>query len=96
MEEWLLPIHLLYRKKIRIVEKLKAKRAWAVAYTPQYLLEMGGEYDTTRLGQLNDYLAKGDYAVLSNDTQGFPGDWVIDFPFHMAVPYRALILLEKI
>jgi hypothetical protein len=78
------------------VEKLKAKRAWAVAYTPQYLLEMGDEYDIKHLEQLNECLAKGDYAVLSNDTQGFPGDWVIDFPFHMDEPYRALILLEKI
>ncbi|MCK9376272.1 MAG: hypothetical protein M0P73_08985 [Syntrophobacterales bacterium] len=77
------------------MEKLKAKQAWAVAYTPQYFLEMGPEYDADRLEQLNEHLAKGDYALISNETQGFYGDLVIDFPLNMAEPYRALILLEK-
>jgi hypothetical protein len=77
------------------MEKLKAKKAWAVAYTPQYLLEMGPEYDDDRLEQLNDALAKGDYALVSNDTQGFAGDLIIDFPTNIAEPYRALIMLEK-
>ncbi len=77
------------------MEKLIAKQAWAVAYTPQYLLEMGPEYDADRLEQLNEHLGKGDYVLVSNETQGFPGDLVIDFPLNMAEPYRALILLEK-
>jgi hypothetical protein len=70
---------------------LKAKRAWAVSYTPQYLLEMGEEYDDNRLEQLNEHLAKGDYALLSDDTQGFPGDLVIDFPGASEQPYTAII-----
>jgi len=73
--------------------QLKAKRAWAVSYTPQYFLEMAEEYDADRLEQLNDYLSKGDYVVVSDDTQGFAGDLVIDFPSAAAEPYRALILL---
>lgn len=72
---------------------LTAKKAWAVSYTPQYLLEMGEEYDDDRLEQLNDYLAKGDYALLSNDTQGFPGDMVIDFPAGSEEPYTVLVQL---
>ena len=72
-------------------EPLKAKRAWAVNYTPQYFLEMGEEYDRDRLEQLNDHLAKGDYAPLSDDTQGFPGDLVIDFPAAAEQPYTAII-----
>lgn len=75
------------------MKPLKAKRAWAVSYTPQYFLEMAEEYDADRLEQLNEYLARGDYAVVSDDTQGFAGDLVIDFPANVAEPYRALILL---
>ena len=70
---------------------LTAKRAWAVNYTPQYLLEMGEEYDDDRLGQLNDHLTQGDYALLSNDTQGFPGDLVLNFPAASEQPYTVLI-----
>ena len=72
---------------------LTAKKAWAVSYTPQYFLEMGEEYDDDRLAQLNEHLAKGDYALLSNDTQGFPGDMVIDFPVAAEQPYTALVQL---
>jgi hypothetical protein len=75
---------------------LQAKRAWAVNYTPQYLLEMGEEYDVDRLQQLNEYLAKGDYALLSNDTQGFAGDLVLDFPADSEQPYTALIMLGSL
>lgn len=74
-------------------QALQAKRAWAVSYTPQYFLEMGEEYDGNRLEQLNDHLAKGDYALLSDDTQGFPGDLVIDFPAGSEQPFTALIQL---
>ncbi len=74
---------------------MTAKKAWAVSYTPQYFLEMGEEYDADRLTQLNEHLAKGDYALLSNDTQGFAGDLVIDFALDQEYPYRALIMLEK-
>ena len=70
---------------------MKARRAWAVSYTPQYFLEMGEEYDGDRLEQLNEHLAKGDFALLSNDTQGFPGDLVIDFPAASEQPYTAII-----
>jgi hypothetical protein len=59
------------RKGGRKMEKLKAERAWAVAFDPQYLIQMGEEYDEDRLEQLNEALAKGDYALVSNDTQGF-------------------------
>jgi hypothetical protein len=48
-----------------------------------------------RLEQLNEALAKGDYALVSNDTQGFAGDLVIDFPLNLPDPYRALILVKK-
>ena len=74
---------------------LTAKRAWAVTYTPQYLLEMGEEYDADRLEQLNEYLAQGDYALLSDDTQGFAGDLVLDFPAASEQPYTTLIMLES-
>ncbi len=74
-------------------QALKAKRAWAVSYTPQYFLEMGEEYDGNRMEQLNDHLAKGDYALLSDDTQGFPGDLVVDFPAGSEQPFTALIQL---
>jgi hypothetical protein len=77
------------------MEKLQAEKAWAVAYDPQYFLQMGEEYDKDRLEQLNEALAKGDYVVVSDDTQGFAGDLVIDFPLDMAEPYRALIMLTK-
>lgn len=77
------------------MKKLKAKQAWAVAYDPQYFLQMGEEYDDDRLGQLNEHLARGDFALVSDDTQGFAGDYVIDFPVNMPEPYRALILVEK-
>jgi hypothetical protein len=56
---------------------------------------MAEEYDDDRLEQLNEYLAKGDYALVSDDTQGFAGDLVIDFPLNLAEPYRALIMLAK-
>jgi hypothetical protein len=72
---------------------LQAKQAWAVSYTPQYFLEMGEEYDAARLEQLNDCLARGDYVVVSDDPQGFPGNLVIDFPVNAPQPYRALIML---
>ncbi len=77
------------------MEALKAKKAWAVAYDPQYFLQMSEEYDADRLGQLNEYLAQGDYALVSDDTQGFAGDLVIDFALNQEFPYRALIMLEK-
>jgi len=74
---------------------LTAKRAWAAAYDPQYLLQMAEEYDADRLPQLNEYLAKEDFALVSADTHGFPGDLVIDFALDQKFPYRALIMLEK-
>ncbi len=77
------------------MQKLKAQKAWAVAYDPQYFLQMAEEYDDDRLGQLNGHLARGDYAVVSDDTQGFAGDLVIDFDLNQEFPYRALIMLEK-
>jgi hypothetical protein len=77
------------------MEKLKAKQAWAVCYDPNALIQMGEAYDDDRLEQLNEHLGKGDYALVSTDTQGYPGDLVVDFPLNMAEPYRALILLEK-
>ena len=76
-----------------MAQPLTAKRAWAVSYTPQYLLEMGEEYDGDRLGQLNDYLSQGDYALLSDDTQGFPGDLVLDFPAASEEPYTVVVQL---
>ena len=77
------------------MEALKAKKAWAVAYGPQYFLQMAEVYDEDRLEQLNEYLAKGDYVLVSDDTQGFAGDLVIDFALNQEFPYRALIMLEK-
>jgi hypothetical protein len=77
-------------------QPVKAQRAWAVSYTPQYLLEMGEEYDDDRLEQLNAHLAKGDYALLSDDTQGFPGDLVIDFPATSEQPYTAIIQMSAV
>ncbi len=75
--------------------EMKAARAWAVSYDPSGLLEMSEEYDAEALAFLNENLAKGDFQVLSNDTQGFTGDLVIDFPASAAESYRALVLLEK-
>ena len=74
---------------------LTAKRGWAEAYDPQYLSQMAEEYDADRLPQLNEYLAKGDFALVSDDTHGFPGDLVIVFALDQKFPYRALIMLEK-
>ncbi|MGB7910634.1 MAG: hypothetical protein WCF59_00235 [Desulfobaccales bacterium] len=70
------------------MKPLKAKRAWAVAYDPQYFLQMAEEYDEDRLEQLNEYPGKGDYALVSEDTQGFAGDLVIDFNLELTEPYR--------
>jgi hypothetical protein len=61
------------------VKPLKSKRAWTVAYDPQYFLQMAEEYGEDRLEQLNECLGKGDYALVSEDSQGFAGDLVIDF-----------------
>jgi hypothetical protein len=33
--------------------------------------------------------------VVSEDTQGFAGDYVVDFGLQLAEPYRALILVKK-
>ena len=54
---------------------------------------MAEEYDEDRLEQLNEFLGKGDYALVSDDTQGFAGDLVIDFNLELTEPYRALIML---
>lgn len=72
---------------------LKAKQAWAVSYTPAMLLEMSEAYDAEALNRLNEHLAKEDFVVLSRDTQGYPGDMVIDFPAGAEEPYRALVKL---
>lgn len=72
-----------------------AERAWAVSYTPTAQIEMSEEYDAEALQMLNEHLARGDFQVVSRDTQGFPGDMVIDFPAGAAEPYRALVLLKK-
>ena len=77
------------------MDALKANKAWAVAYDPQYFLQMSEEYDADRLEQLNEHLAQGDYALVSDDTQGFAGDLVIDFALNQEFPYRALVMLEK-
>ena len=75
------------------MKPLQAKRAWAVAYDPQYFLQMAEEYDEDRLEQLKEFLGRGDYALVSEDTQGFAGDLVIDFHLELTEPYRALIML---
>jgi hypothetical protein len=72
---------------------LQAKQAWAVSYTPTKLIEMSEAYDAEALKMLNEHLAKEDYVVLSRDTQGYPGDLVIDFPASAEEPYRALVKL---
>ncbi len=77
------------------MEKLVAQRAWAVAYDPQYFLQMAEEYDADCLEQLNEHLARGDYAVVSDDTQGFAGDLIIDFALNQENPYQALVLLKR-
>ena len=74
---------------------LHAEQAWAVSYDPSGLVEMSEAYDAEALQTLNEHLAKGDYVVLSDDTQGYPGDLVIDFPAGAAEPYRALVKLTK-
>ncbi len=74
---------------------MKATRAWAVSYDPSGLIEMSEEYDAEALALLNEHLAKGDFQVLSRDTQGYEGDLVIDFPIRAGESYRALVLLEK-
>jgi hypothetical protein len=62
---------------------------------PQYFLQMAEEYDGDRLEQLNECLGKGDYTLVSEATQGFAGDLVIDFHIGQDLnePYRALIML---
>ncbi len=74
---------------------LQAEQAWAVSYSPERLIEMAEGYDLEALKTLNEHLARGDYVVLSDDTQGYPGDLVVDFPAGAAEPYRALIKLTK-
>ena len=73
----------------------QAKQAWAVSFTPEKLIEMSEEYGAEALKMLNEHLAKGDYLVLSRDSQGYPGDLVIDFPASAEEPYRALIKLQE-
>ncbi len=70
---------------------LQAKQAWAVSYTPTKLREMSKEYDVEALKMLKVHLAKKDYVVLSRDTQGYPGDMVIDFPANAEEHYRVLV-----
>ncbi len=57
--------------------------------------QMAEEDDEDRLEQLNGCLGKGDYALVSEDTQGFAGQRVIDFYSgpDLNEPYRALIML---
>jgi hypothetical protein len=76
-----------------IMASFQAKQAWAVSFTPERLIEMSEEYDAEALKMLNEHLAKGDYLVLSRNSQGYPGDLVIDFPAGAEEPYRALIKL---
>ncbi len=72
---------------------LKAKQAWAISYTPAQIIEMSEEYGDEALNMLNEHLAKEDFVLLSRDTQGYPGDMVIDFPAGAEEPYRALVRL---
>jgi hypothetical protein len=83
------------QERRQIMEALQAEQAWAVSYTPAKLIEMAEGYDPEALKMLNEHLAKGDYVILSDDTQGYPGDLVIDFPAGAEEPYRALIKLAK-
>ena len=64
-----------------------------MSYTPTKLREMSEEYDVEALKMLKVHLAQEDYVVLSQDTQGYPGDMVIDFPANAEEPYRILIKL---
>lgn len=73
----------------------RAAKAWAVSYDASGLLQMSEEYDAEALEFLNEHLAKDDFQVLSQDTQGFPGDVVLDFPVSTPDSYRALVLWEK-
>jgi hypothetical protein len=82
----------VFPERRQAIKPLKAKRAWAVAYDPEYYLQMAGEYDEDRLEQLNACLAKGGFALVSEDTQGFAGDLMIDFNLELTEPYRALIM----
>ncbi|MDI6853725.1 MAG: hypothetical protein QME75_09015 [Deltaproteobacteria bacterium] len=75
--------------------EMVAARAWAVSYTPTNQIEMSEEYDAEALQMLNEHLAKGDFQVVSRDTQGYPGDLVLDFPLRAEEPYRALVMLKK-
>ena len=77
------------------MSEMVAERAWAVWYTPTNQIEMSEEYDAEALKMLNDHLAKGDFQVVSRDTQGFQGDLVLDFPLGSEEPYRALVMLKK-
>jgi hypothetical protein len=73
------------------MEPLKAEQAWTVSYDPSSLLEMGEEWGPDSLDVLNGHLAKGDYVVLSTDTQGFYGDMILDFPAAVEESWRVLI-----
>ncbi len=75
--------------------QLVAERAWAVSYSPTAQIEMSEEYDADALQMLNEHLARNDFQVVSRDTQGYPGDMVIDFPATAEEPYRALVMLKK-
>jgi hypothetical protein len=82
-----------FSRKERIMATLKAAQAWAISYTPDQLIEMSEEYGAEALNMLNEHLAKEDFVVLSRDTQGYPGDMIIDFPAGAEEPYRALVKL---
>jgi hypothetical protein len=58
---------------------LQAKQAWAVSFTPEKLLEISEEYGAEALNTLNEHLAKGDYVVLSNDSQAIRETWLSTF-----------------
>jgi hypothetical protein len=75
--------------------EMVAERAWAVTYTPTTQIEMSQEYGAEALKMLNDHLAKDDFQVVSRDTQGYPGDLVVDFPLGAEEPYRAIVMLKK-
>jgi hypothetical protein len=75
--------------------EMVAARAWAVFYTPTNQIEMSEEYGAEALEMLNEHLAKGDFQVVSRDTQGYPGDMVLDFPLGTEESHRALVLLKR-
>lgn len=77
------------------MSEMVAERAWAVSFSPTAQIEMSEEYDAEALRMLNEALAKNDFQVVSRDTQGYPGDLVLDFPLGAEEPYRALVLLKK-